>query len=166
MSEVGNQFKSQTLSQLLTSSIKTVGGRVFPDLNASNDLSSLVTVVDAWRSTHAQAYGNAIPDTGVAFTANPTDLGVPETIVEPSNNEVVLLNALSIENAGSSNLEYKVLLGDTVVIKDTIAGGTEQPYPAEVKGLMLSKGQSLSVMATGGTATDLILNASGVKTCI
>ena len=166
MSEVGNQFKSQTLSDLLTSSIKTVGGRVFPDLNATSDLQSLVTVVNAWRSTHAQAYGNALPDTGTAYTANPTDLGSPTDIIAPANNEVVFVNALDVENAGSSNLEFQILLGDTMVAKDSIAGSTKESYYAQVKGLMLSKGQTLKVLVTGGTPEDLILNASGVKTCI
>ena len=166
MSEVGNQFKSQTLSDLLTSSIKTVGGRVFPDLNATSDLQSLTTVVNAWRSTHAQAYGNAIPNTGTAYSAFPTDLSTPTDIIAPADNEVVFVNALDIENAGSSNLEFQIVLGDTLVVKGPIAGTTRESYQDEVKGLILSKGQSLAVICTGGNPDDLILNASGVKTCI
>ena len=166
MSEVGNQFKSQTLSQLLTSSIKTVGGRVFPDPGASNDLISLTNVVNAWRATHAQAYGNAIPDTGTAYVVNPSDTGTPVDLIAPANNEVVLVNALDAENGGSGSITFQLLLGDTLVKQDTISASGRQGYGDAVKGLTLAKGQSLTVLVTSGTAADLIVNASGVKTCI
>ena len=165
-SQIANQFNSQSLADLLTSSINTVGGRVFPDQLAMAGLMQFVSVIESWRGTHAATYGNALPDTGTAYTANPSDLGSPTDIIAPTNNEVVFVNALDVENAGLSNLEFQILLGDTMVAKDSIAGGTKESYYAQVKGLMLSKGQTLKVMATGGTPSDLILNASGVKTCI
>lgn len=166
MSEVGNQFKSQTLSQLLTSSIKTVGGRVFPDPGASNDLISLTNVVNAWRSTHAQAYGNPLPNTGTAYVVNPSDTGFPYDFIAPADNEVVLVNAISADNAGAGNITFQILLGDTLVKEDTVPAGTHMPFEAISGVFNLSKGQTLKVVVTAGTAQDLFMNASGVKTCI
>ena len=47
MSEVANQLKSQTLDEVISTSFNTVGGRVFPDLNASLDILDLVKIVNA-----------------------------------------------------------------------------------------------------------------------
>ena len=166
MSEIGNQFKSQTLSQLLTSSIKTVGGRVFPDPLANNDLMSLNNVVNAWRSTHAQAYGNALPNTGSGDVVNPSDTGTPVDLIAANDNEVVLVNAVSAENGGSGSITFQILIGDTLVKQDTLASAALQGYTSDVKGLVISKGQALRILVTSGTAADLIVNASSVKTCI
>tara|TARA_Y100001973_G_C5160072_1_gene313029 strand:- start:660 stop:1160 length:501 start_codon:yes stop_codon:yes gene_type:complete len=166
MSEVGNQFKSQKLSQLITSSINTVGGRVFPDPLANNDLMSLNNVVNAWRSTHAQAYGNALPNTGTATVVNPSDTGTPVDLIVANDNEVVLVNALSGENGGSGSITFQILLGDTLVKQDTLGSAALQGYTSDVKGLIVSKGQELRILVTSGTAADLIVNASSVKTCI
>jgi hypothetical protein len=166
MSQVGNQFQSQTLSQLLSSSINTVGGRVFPDAGASNDLMALNQVVNAWRSTHAQTYGNPLPDTGIGFAVNPSDTGTPVDLIAPANNEVVLVNAVSTENGGVGNITYQILIGDTIVKEHTLAGTATTQHPDACKGIVVSKGQTLKVLVTAGTAADLIVNASGVKTCI
>lgn len=166
MTQVGNQFQSQTLSALLSSSINTVGGRVFPDAGASNDLMALNQVVNAWRSTHAQTYGNALPNTGTGYVVNPSDTGTPVDLIAADDNEVVLVNSISAENGGGGSITFQLLLGNTLVKQDTIAATALQGYSDASKGLVISKGQTLTVLVTAGTAADLIVNASGVKSCI
>ena len=166
MSEVSNQFNSQTLSDLLTSSVNTVGGRIFPDRGASQDLLALIQVVNAWRSTHAQTYGNALPDSGVGYAVNPSDTGTPVNLIAAADNEVVLVNAVASENGGSGSITYQILLGDTIVKEHTLASGATTQHPDACKGIVCSKGQTLTILVTSGTAADLIVNASGVKTCI
>ena len=79
-------------------------------------LLDFITVVNAWRSTHAQAYGGVIPDTGTAYslTASSTDSAVD--LVAASNNEVVVVNAISVTNAGgAAPIAYSIKLGATIL---------------------------------------------------
>ena len=62
MSEVGNQLKSQTLGDVEAQSFNIVGGRVFPDINATTDFMDLVAIVEAYRATHNPNYGTHIPN--------------------------------------------------------------------------------------------------------
>ena len=102
MSEVANQLKSQTLDEVISTSFNTVGGRVFPDLNASLDILDLVKIVDSWRATHAQTYGNAIPDTGTSYSVAPSSTDTPVDLVAAANNEVIHINGISLRNSGGA----------------------------------------------------------------
>ena len=90
-SEIANQLKSQSLGDVLASTFNTVGGRVFPDLLASQSLADLVKVVDSYRATHAPLYGNSLPNTGTAYTAVGEGSEAIVDVIAPSDNEVLFL---------------------------------------------------------------------------
>ena len=62
--EIRQQLRNQSLENLLIASINTVGDRIFPDDMAVLDMEALSQIVTAWRSTHAVAYGQVLPNTG------------------------------------------------------------------------------------------------------
>jgi hypothetical protein len=165
MSELGNQLNSQDLDTVLASTFKTVGGRVFPDLRSETGLLDFIAVVNAWRSTHAQAYGGVIPDTGTAYSVSTSSTDSPVDLVAASNNEVVVVNAISVTNAGgSAPIAFLVKLGDTVLAAADAVPASSLPVALQFP-VSVSKGQTLTVTATSGTATDLTAHASGVKSC-
>jgi len=163
MSEVANQLKSQTLDEVISTSFNTVGGRVFPDLNASLDILDLIKIVDSWRATHAQTYGNVIPDTGTSFSVAPSSTDTPVDLVAPANNEVIRVNGVSFRNGGSGAVEYELRIGDVLLEKGAVAPGQDASTTTLYQTLILSKGQTLTITATTGTAADLTAFASGVK---
>ena len=153
------------MSDLISSTFVTVGGRVYSDLLAQVGLQDLVVVANAWRATHAQTYGAVIPNSGTAYFHNSSD-PAPAILVGASDNEVIQVNAISVENAGSGSIAYKFAIGDTTFNVGTIASGADSVNVLGSKmPLMISKGQDLSIEVTSGTPEDLIVNASGVKTC-
>jgi hypothetical protein len=165
MSELGNQLKSQTLNQVVSTTFNTVGGRVFPDLRSNQGLADFIGVVQAWRATHAQAYGNANPNTGIGYSASPTSTDTPIDVVAATDNEVVMINAISTTNAGgAAPVPFQLKLGDTLLLS-----GAATPSETEAVSLQypiyISKGQTLTITATSGTASDLTCNASAVKSC-
>jgi len=165
MSELGNQLNSQDLDTVLASTFNTVGGRVFPDLRSETGLLDFIAVVNAWRATHAQAYGAVISDTGTAYSVSPSSTDSPVDLVAAQNNEVIVVNAISVTNAGgAAPITYQLKLGDTI-----LAVGDAVPADSTAVALQyaisVSKGQTLTVTATSGTATDLTAHASGVKSC-
>jgi len=162
MSEVANQLKSQTLDEVISTSFNTVGGRVFPDLNASLDILDLVKIVDSWRATHAQTYGNPIPDTGTGYSVSPSSTDSPVDLVAPANNEVIHVNGISFRNSGSGPVGYQLRLGDVLLEEGAVGPGADAATVGIFQ-LQLSKGQTLTITATSGTATDLTAFASGVK---
>jgi len=165
MSELGNQLNSQTLEQVLASTFNTVGGRVYPDLRSETGLLDFIAVVNAWRATHAQAYGGVIPDSGTAYAVTASSTDSPVDLVAPSNNEVVVVNAISVTNAGgAAPIPYQVKLGDTILAAGEALPALSTPVTLQYA-VSVSKGQTLTITATSGTATDLTAHASGVKSC-
>jgi len=165
MSELGNQLNSQTLEQVLASTFNTVGGRVYPDFRSETGLLDFIAVVNAWRATHAQAYGGVISDTGTAYSVSPSSTDSPVDLVAPGNNEVVVVNAISVTNAGgSAPIAYVVKLGDTILAAGDAVPAQSTPVALQYA-ISCSKGQTMTITATSGTATDLTAHASGVKSC-
>ena len=165
MSELGNQLNSQDLDTVLASTFKTVGGRVFPDLRSETGLLDFIAVVNAWRATHAQAYGGVIPDTGTAYSVSTSSTDSPVDLVAASNNEVVVVNAISVTNAGgAAPIAYKLELGNTILAIGDAVPSQSTPVALQYA-ISVSKGQTLTITATSGTASDLTAHASGVKSC-
>lgn len=165
MSEVGNQLKSQTLGDVVAQSFTTVGGRVYPDLGSTQDFLDLIKIVDSWRATHVPAYGQPLPNTG----AGKTFLGTMDTILSASDNEVLQITALSMENQSGGNIEYKLAYGDgatfeAIIKSETLAAGAISTLPNGIN-TVISKGYDLVLTVTSGSAGDLIGNVSYVKTC-
>ncbi len=163
MSEVANQLKSQTLDEVISTSFNTVGGRVFPDLGASLDILDLVKIVDSWRATHAQTYGNPIPDTATAYAVSPSATDSPADLIAPANNEVIHVNGVSLSNGGGGAIEYMLQLDNVLLSTGAVPPGVSIPVQDFNQQLMIAKGQTLTITATSGTATDLTAHASGVK---
>lgn len=165
MSELGNQLNSQTLDQVLASTFATVGGRVFPDTRSEQGLSDFIAVVNAWRATHAQTYGNVLPNTGTAYADSLNSS--PATLVEVADNETIKINAISIENSGGDPAGVKILLGDAIVYSGDIppaaAGGAVGSSLILTSPIVMSKGQSLTASLTSGTGSDITVNVSAVK---
>jgi len=163
VSEVANQLKSQTLDEVIATAFNTVGGRVFPDLNASVDILDLVKIVDSWRATHVQTYGNPIPDTGISYSVSPSSTDSPADLVAAANNEVIHINGISLRNGGAGLVGYQLRLGDVLLSVGQVPPGEDQAVADFYQQLILAKGQTLTITATSGTATDLTAFASGVK---
>ena len=167
MSELGNQLNSQTLSEVLASTFNTVGGRVFPDQRSQEGLADFIAVVTAWQQTHAQTFGNVLPNTGVAYADSLASS--PATLVEPADNETVKINAISIENSGGDPAGVQIILGSTIVYSGDIppaaAGGAVGSSLILTSPIVMSKGQSLTASLTSGTGSDITVNVSTVKCC-
>ena len=167
MSELGNQLNSQTLSEVLASTFTTVGGRVFPDTQSEQGLSDFIAVVHAWQQTHAQTFGNALPNTGVAYADSLNSS--PATLVSADDNETIKINAISIENSGGDPAGVKIILGDAVLysgdVPPSAAGGVVASAQILTSDIVVSKGQNLTASLTSGTGSDITINVSTVKCC-
>lgn len=150
--EIRQQLRNQSLSDLLSGTIRTVGGRVFPDDLARIDLDALNQIVDSWRSTHVQTYGNVLPNSG-AFQLGIVDGGG----IQPENNEVLEIVAISTANAGATPIDYTISIGDVAFVSSNVppAGGqTTSEILGGVNPIVLSNGLSLKFTVTSGTAED------------
>lgn len=165
MSEIGNQLKSQTLGDVIATSFETVGSRVYPDINASNDILDLIKIVDSWRATHAQTYGQVLPNSGQGLSFD----GTTDTLLSASDNEVIEITALSLENSGLANIGYQLSFGDGLSFEaifnlGTLSAGEIVAF-SDFNNIKVSKGYTLNLTVTSGSATDLIGNIAYVNTC-
>ena len=165
MSQIGNQLKSQTLDTVVSTTFNTVGGRVFPDLSAEKGLLEFIAIVDSWRATHAQAFGAPLPNAGVGFSVSTSSTDSPVDLVAAVDNQVVRINAISTTNAGGgAPVGFEIHLGDTLLISGASTPSSTEAVALNVP-IYVSKGQTLTLTATSGTASDLTAKASGVNSC-
>jgi hypothetical protein len=150
--EIRQQLRNQTLGDLQTGTIQTVGDRIYPDELAVIDLDALNQIVSSWRSTHVQSYGNVLPNSGVLAEGIADGGGL-----EPSNNEVIDVLAISCANGGgSAPIEFELRFGDLPIFgAATIPNGTTKSSDfGAIFPLTLSKGNALKFVVTSGTSGD------------
>lgn len=166
MGEIINQLKSQNLDDVLPTSFKQVGGVVFPDARALPDLGDLSEIVKAWGATHAPAGGNPIPSTGASYSASPVATDTAVDLVAPAATEVVVVTAISTDNAGVAPIIGFVSIGGAAALSFTASPATnDEPMQLQFP-YSVAKGAVMQVTVTSGTATDLTVNAAGLKSVI
>ena len=148
--EIRQQLRNQSLENLLTSTLNTVGDRIFPDDLAVLDLEALNQIVNSWRSTHVQTYGNVLPNTGVIAEGIEDGQGV-----SVGDNEVLDIVAVSLGNAGGAPINIELRLGDLPLFAGAIPPtGTTSAELGTLFPMTLSKGLALKFVVTGGTSAD------------
>lgn len=148
--EIRQQLRNQKLEDLLPSSLNTVGDRIFPDDMAILDMEALTQIVQAWRATHAVAYGQIIPNSG-AISEGIADGGG----LEPLDNQTLDVLAISCDNGGVAPVEITIGLGDVIVWAGAVPpSGTLTSSEVGIFPLTLSKGVALKFVVTSGTPAD------------
>jgi len=99
MTEVRQQLRNQTLTDLTADSISTVGGRIFPDGTAIGDLGALLQIVEAWRDVHAPTYGAPIPGTGNVQSLAAAEANTWQDVIAPSGQEVTSIQFVGLYNS-------------------------------------------------------------------
>jgi len=170
-SEIANQLNSQNLDTVLPSSIKTVGGRVFPDARSSDGLADLRDIVDSYRASHAVAYGNIVPSSGIEYSIQPAN-NVTTDLIAAGVTEVVHLQALSFFNeSGASPAEITIAVGNAIVSSQLVVPPNNHLSWNDIIGyalpdLVISAGQSLKLTITAGETEKTTIYASANKSCL
>ena len=149
--EIRQQLRNESLENLLTSTLNTVGDRIFPDDMAVLDLEALNQIVNSWRSTHVQTYGNVLPNTG-AIAEGIADGGG----VSVADKEVLEIVGVSCANGGGAPITISIRLGDLVLINGVVdpTNGLTSSDLGSLLPMTLSKGLSLKFVVTSGTSGD------------
>ena len=154
MTELQNQLKNQTLDSLLPSSIKTVGGVVFPDQKADLNLEAFDSVVRHWQSVHVPSYGQSIAGSFAIVTVDGS-----ESILSPGTNQVARIQTLTLTNAGgAAPIAIQIKTGTALLIAADVGPGETLTLATTTAGLFpifIDKNIPLVVSVTGGAATDL-----------
>ena len=149
--EIRQQLRNQSLNDLLTSSINTVGGRIFPDDLAVIDMDAFNQIIKAWQQTHVATYGQVLPNTGTIQENIGDGSGVA-----PGDNEVMEIVAVALGNLGGTDaLEVQMSIGDLPLGLFPIPPGeTASLAQNGIFPITLSKGLSLKFNVLTGTGTD------------
>ena len=148
--ELRNLLKSQNISTLKPVNIKAVGGAVFPDVPAADDLNDFDQIVNAWQQVHVPTYGQPIPGTGAAnFWESNTDNYA-------STNELWSVVAVSITSTAVAVTGYLNLGGIPIAfVEDAPSGVTMISIPSNV---VIDAAVGLAFVGSFET-TDVALNA-------
>lgn len=149
---VRDNLKTLNFQEVLTSQITEASKVLRLSLEAIPDALDLNAIGEAWRSVHALAYGNTLPNTGVQLEGLTDGDGV-----EPGDNEVFQVIGVALQNNGADLIEVQVQVGDLPLVKvpcDAGAVVTSSELGAFFP-LMLSKGNALKFQVVAGTGSDL-----------
>lgn len=150
MSKIREQLRNQSFEDLLTANIQQVGKPTFPDKAGVIDTNALIQIVDSWRSIHAITYGNVQPNSGV-LAENIADGGG----LEPGDNAVFNVIAISLANGGGAPVEVSVRIGDLAIVNIAVPPtGTTSSELGAIFPITLSKGNALKFVVTSGTSSD------------
>ena len=149
--ELKNQLKSQNLETLKAASIGRVGGSVFPDAPASNDLSQFDEIVNAWQSVHVPTYGQPIAGTGQLQTIDSTG------DFKASGNTVLRVSSMSVENSGIDLASGNVTVAGCVVGAYTVDPSLKSTV-AIPSNLLIAENTSIAFENLEGTASDITLS--------
>ena len=156
--ELRNLLKSQDLSNLFASSIKNVGGSVFPDEPAAVDIEIFTSIINAWQRVHVPSYGTPIAGSFASVSVDGN-----ETILTPATNQVARVQNITFENqGGAAPITVNLVLGTTMIAVGVVVGPASIVAPESISGifpLFLDKSQPLSVLVTSGSAGDLVTEA-------
>lgn len=108
--ELRNILKDITIDDLTAANLKSVGGPVYADVKAKDDLQDLELIQNAWRLVHAPAYGQFIPQSG---TFAEFSIDAPQAILQPTGSEVIQLDRMTITNASGSSAIFSIYLVDS-----------------------------------------------------
>ena len=159
--EIRQQLRNQSLNDLLTSSINTVGGRIFPDDLAVIDMDAFNQIIKAWQATHVSTYGNVLPNTGTIQEGIADGGGVA-----PGDNEVMEVVGASLANSGAAPIDVEVKLGDLVLNSANIPPGeTVKSFDLGIFPITLSKNLALKFGVTSGTPSDFSAKVAYQFTC-
>ena len=148
--ELRNQLKSQNINTLTADSIASVGGEVFPDVPAAQDLNDFDQIVNAWQQVHVPTYGNPIPGSGAKVDVSQTG-GVG---FGAGDGEVYKINAASVANIGEDAQTIDIKLGTalnqsvTLINQLSIAGASTQPIAA-LNNIILDKNIKVFISTLG-----------------
>lgn len=102
MTQVRDLLRNQTLEDLTSTSVTTVGGRVFPDAAALANLGALTQISDSWKAVHAPTYGQPIPQTGNAQSLTASEANTFEDVIAPTGNQVTMVQFIGLFNADAT----------------------------------------------------------------
>ena len=158
MSELQNQLKNQTLNELLPSSLKEVGGVVFPDERADMNLNTFDSIVDHWQSVHVPSYGQPI-----AGTVETKQITGTESFFANSN-EVYKLQGFTFENSGGVEaIVFNFKVGLFPVLANTTLNASASTTPTILPNLFFDKANPLSFEILSGSGGDLVATFLLVK---
>jgi len=110
MTTIRDQLRNQDLTTVDPASFAVVGGRSFPDRAGIPDLNALINIVDAWRATHAVAFGGPIGGTDTTAThAMQTD--AVEAVYTPQNRQVARIVGAQVANGGGAPMTAQIYVG-------------------------------------------------------
>lgn len=158
---IQNQLKSQSLETVAPSAFKQVGGVIFPDQTANMDMAKLSAIVEAFQSVHSPNYGQPIPQTSLVSSEDGTS-----TVLSLTGNEVSLIQAVTLTNAGAAPIVAHVKVGGIIIsVANLDPGSTTALMPTLLSPLYLDSLNDLVVTVASGTAGDLTTTALSMRVC-
>jgi len=111
MSEVRNQLKSQDLDTVEPAAFKNVGGVIYPDQAARNNLEALRDITHGFQAVHLPTYGHAIPGSAYGYT-DTIDSATTTKIIDTLPNEVLSIQNITMMSSETGTTVSAVISTD------------------------------------------------------
>lgn len=112
MTRVQEQLRNQSLDDVSLSAFKQVGGVIYPDASANSNLKAFNSILQAFQNVHLPTFSQIIPNTATKVEHTPTITGAFETVVNPSTNQVIEVQAFQIVNSSVAPVSFQIGCSD------------------------------------------------------
>ena len=158
-STIRDALQGQTLEGFDAAQFEALGAKLYYSLGSAMNQVDIHTMVQTFRSVHAPAYGQFIPQSG-AWTED----GVGNSLVDlisPSNNEVYGVGMIGLLNPTLGSLDITITLWDileeksVVISEQTLTAGEEKALSPTLFGgtLLIDSNAKLTAIASGDNVT-------------
>ncbi len=145
LSELRNQLKNQNLDTVEPTAFKQVGGVVFPDNRAKNDLDSLRDIITGYQAVHMPSYGHSIAGTSYAKISTIGSAGTTK-LLEPAINEVYRVDVVNVATSETgTSFNIAMTYGSDIGAVTLGLNKTAELTPTNTELPQLDIGQSIIV---------------------
>jgi len=120
MSSIREYFQTLNGASIKPSQLLQAGNDVFLSEGAVADGDTLHKIAEFYRSIHATTYGQVIPSTSTLLEHTTTIVGAFESLLSPTANEVIQIQAFQIVNSAVTPVNFQVGCLNVACVQGTV----------------------------------------------
>ena len=148
---IRDSLQGQTLDDFDPSQFSTAGGMLFYSMDSAPNQVDIHSLVSTYQSVHLPSFGQFIPQSSGITADSITDSG-PTTLVSPTGNQVIKVEAVTFVNGGVGGVTFTLTLNDGLksmtIASEEVSASTTKPIVLQTP-LVIDSNATITCTANG-----------------
>lgn len=114
MSQIRDQFQTQTQANLEYTKLRDSLDKLFLDRATTSSVQEGIDILEGWKTVHAPTWGTHIPQTAFVLRLQGVDSQGWVSLIKPDPNEIYTVQAVILGSGSSGTNTYDVAIEDHV----------------------------------------------------